>query len=157
MTEEKKVRVRFAPSPTGYLHIGSARTALFNWLFARSKKGALILRIEDTDRKRSKKIYLKEICESLKWLGLSWDGKPYYQSKRGRLYKMCAKELLSQDKAYKVKGGAVTFRMPKTKIVVEDMVRGPIEFDMALENDIVIMKSDGNPTYNFACVVDDIE
>ncbi|MEE8359754.1 MAG: glutamate--tRNA ligase [Candidatus Omnitrophota bacterium] len=157
MTEEKKVRVRFAPSPTGYLHIGSARTALFNWLFARSKKGTFILRIEDTDKKRSKKKYLKEILESLKWLGLKWDGAPYSQSKRGRFYKMYAKELLDLDKAYKVKGGAVAFRMPKTRIVVEDMVRGPIEFDMTLENDIVILKSDGNPTYNFACVVDDIE
>jgi glutamyl-tRNA synthetase len=157
MTEERKIKVRFAPSPTGYLHVGSARTALFNWLFAKSKNGIFTLRIEDTDKKRSKKKYLKEILESLKWLGLEWDGKPYCQSKRSRLYKAYAKELLDLDKAYTVKGGAVVFRMPRAKIVVDDLVHGPIEFDAALENDIVIVKSDGNPTYNFACVVDDVE
>ncbi len=157
MNEEKKIKARFAPSPTGYLHIGSARTALFNWLFARSKNGVFILRIEDTDKKRSGKAYLNEILESLKWLGLDWDGSPYYQSKRGALYKRYTKKLLEQDKAYVIKGGAVSFRMPKDKISLNDAIHGLIEFDNALEDDMVIMKSDGSPAYNFACVVDDID
>jgi glutamyl-tRNA synthetase len=156
-SREKNVRVRFAPSPTGYLHIGSARTALFNWLFARSKNGVFILRIEDTDKKRSKKKYEKEILDSLKWLGLDWDEKPCYQSKRGRIYKAYAKRLIETGMASKIKGGAVSFRMPKEKIVIDDIVRGPIEIDAGLEGDLVIMKSDGSPTYNFACVIDDIE
>ncbi len=158
MTQEKdNIRVRFAPSPTGYLHIGSVRTALFNWLFAKAKNGLFLLRIEDTDRKRSKKKYLKEIQESLKWLGLSWDERPYYQSKRKKFYERCAKKLLDLDKAYKVKGGAIAFRMPKDKIVINDLIHGLIEFDNTLQEDLIIMKSDGSPTYNFACVVDDIE
>ncbi len=155
--KEKNVRVRFAPSPTGYLHVGSARTALFNWLFARTNNGAFIVRIEDTDRKRSKKKYEKEILSSLKWLGLDWDGKPFYQSRRGKIYRSYAKRLLDSGAAQKIKGGAVSFHMPKEKIVIEDAVRGPIEIDAGLEGDLVIMKSDGRPTYNFACVVDDIE
>ena len=151
------VRVRFAPSPTGYLHIGSARTALFNWLFARNKGGTFILRIEDTDKKRSRKVYLKEILESLEWLNLSWDGKPYYQSRRMPIYKRYARRLLEADKAYNVKGGAAVFKMPKDRVVVEDLTHGSMEFDNTLQKDLVIMKSDGTPTYNFACVVDDIE
>jgi len=158
MTEEKgNIRVRFAPSPTGYLHIGSTRTALFNWLFTKSSNGAFVLRIEDTDKKRSKKIYLKEILESLKWLDLTWDGKIYYQSKRREVYKKYAKRLLSLDKAYVVRGGAISFRIPKDKVVVDYMIHGPIEFDNTLQEDLIIMKSDASPTYNFACVVDDIE
>lgn len=157
MIEKDSVRVRFAPSPTGYLHIGSARTALFNWLFARSKNGLFFLRIEDTDRKRSKNIYLKEILESLKWLGLLWDGRPCYQSKRVRFYNRYAKRLLDSKMAYVVKGGAILFRMPKDKIGIDDLIHGLIEFDATLQEDLVIMKSDGTPTYNFACVVDDIE
>lgn len=158
MTDEKKdIRVRFAPSPTGYLHIGSARTALFNWLFAKSKNGLFFLRIEDTDKKRSRKVYLKEILESLKWLGFLWDGRPVYQSKRGPIYKRYTKRLLDTGKAYSVKGGAVLFRMPKDRIVINDLIHGPIEFDNALQEDMVIRKSDGTPTYNFACVADDIE
>lgn len=157
MEEKSNIRVRFAPSPTGYLHIGSARTALFNWLFARSNGGLFFLRIEDTDKKRSKKIYLKEILESLKWLGLYWNGRPYYQSKRDRFYKRYARKLLELDKAYRVKGGAILFRMPKDKVVIDDAIHGLIEFDNALQDDIPIIKSDGTPTYNFACVVDDIE
>lgn len=154
---DERVRVRFAPSPTGYLHIGSARTALFNWLFAKSTGGEFILRIEDTDKKRSKDMYLKEIQESLKWLGLNWDEKPYFQSKRDKFYKRYAKKLLSLDKAYTVKGGAIAFRMPKDKILIQDLVHGQIEFDNSLQDDLIIVKSDGTPTYNFACVVDDIE
>jgi len=157
MNAEKKVRVRFAPSPTGYLHIGSARTALFNYLYARSRGGEFILRIEDTDKKRSKKVYVEEILASLKWLGLEWDGKPHLQSKRLKIYKAYAKRMLDQDLAYEGKGGAVLFRMPKEKVVIADLVHGDIEFDTTLQDDLVMMKSDGSATYNFACVVDDIE
>ncbi len=158
MTEENvRIRVRFAPSPTGFLHVGSARTALFNWLFARSKDGDFILRVEDTDKKRSKKKYLDEILESMKWLGLSWDEKIHYQSKRGPIYKRYAKTLLKEEKAYIVRNGAVLFKMPKEKVVVNDLVHGEIEFDNTLQQDLVLMKKDGSPTYNFACVVDDIE
>ena len=157
ISENSEVRVRFAPSPTGYLHIGSARTALFNWLFAKSKNGSFILRVEDTDKKRSNALYLKEILTSLKWLGMEWEDKPYFQSKRGRFYKKYAKILLDQDKAYKVKGGAILFRMPKDKMIINDLAHGPIEFDGSLQDDLVIIKTDGTPTYNFACVVDDVE
>ncbi len=155
--DRHNVRVRFAPSPTGYLHVGSARTALFNWLFAKSKNGAFILRIEDTDKKRSGEIYLKEIMASLKWLGLEWDERPYFQSKRMPAYRKYAKALLDADKAYRVEGGAVIFRMPKETVIVDDLVHGPMEFDNALQDDLVIIKTDGTPTYNFACVVDDVE
>jgi glutamyl-tRNA synthetase len=158
MTEEKNgIRVRFAPSPTGYLHVGSARTALFNWFFAKSKNGTFLLRIEDTDRKRSERKYLEEIQGSLKWLGLVWDERPCHQSKRQRLYEKYAKKLLSLDKAYTARGGAIAFRVPKDKIVINDLIHGPIEFDNTLLEDVIIMKSDGTPTYNFACVMDDID
>ena len=157
MMEEKRVRVRFAPSPTGYLHIGSARTALFNWLFAQSKKGVFLLRIEDTDKERSHKKYVDEILSSLEWLGITWEGKPFYQTRRLKLYESYAKRLIEDGAAYPVKGGAVAFKMPKDTIVVSDLIRGPIEFDGSLQEDLIIMKSDGNPTYNFACVVDDID
>lgn len=151
---ENKIRVRFAPSPTGYLHIGSARTALFNYLFARANKGEFILRIEDTDTTRSKKEYLDEILESLRWLGLEWDGELTYQSKRLDLYKKFADKLLGEGKAYK-DGDAIIFKMPEEVIKIDDKVHGLIEFDPTLIKDQVLMKSDGFPTYNFACVIDD--
>jgi glutamyl-tRNA synthetase len=154
---EQKTRVRFAPSPTGYLHIGSARTALFNWLFAKASKGVFLLRIEDTDRERSHKKYVDEIIGSLAWLGISWEDRPVYQTKRLKLYRQFASRLVEDGAAYAVKGGALAFRMPKEKIIVSDLIRGPIEFDGSLQEDLVIIKSDGNPTYNFACVVDDID
>ncbi len=149
-----KIRVRFAPSPTGYLHVGSARTALFNWLFARHSKGEFILRIEDTDMARSKQEYLDEILESLKWLGLNWDGELYFQSKRMGLYKEYAGKLLNSGFAYE-KEGALHFKMPATKLKINDIIHGDIEFDCSLIKDQVLIKSDGSPTYNFACVVDD--
>lgn len=151
---ENKIRVRFAPSPTGYLHIGSARTALFNFLFARANKGEFILRIEDTDTARSKKEFLDEILASLRWLGLDWDGELTFQSKRIDLYRKFASRLLDEGKAYK-EGEAIIFRMPKEKINLEDKVHGIIEFDLGLIKDQVLLKSDGFPTYNFACVIDD--
>ncbi len=154
------IRVRFAPSPTGFLHIGSARTALFNWLYARNQKGKFLLRIEDTDRKRSKKECLDEILSSLKWLGMKPDEDPYFQSKRTPIYEKYAKRLLDEDKAYyeeTEKGKAVRFKNPKEKIVFNDIIKGKIEFDTGEFDDLVLMKSDGTPTYNFACVIDDLE
>lgn len=156
------VRVRFAPAPTGFLHIGSARTALFNWLFARHNGGAFILRIEDTDRARSKTEYLGEICESLKWLGMNWDEDLYFQTKRLDIYRDYAERLLKEDKAYQEEGKlggekAIILKMPKGNLKMEDLIHGPVVFDMSLQKDLVLMKSDGYPAYNFACVVDDYE
>ena len=149
------VKVRFAPSPTGYLHVGSARTALFNWLFARHEKGEFFLRIEDTDAERSKDEFLEEILESLRWLGLDWDGEPVFQSKRTELYRAKAEELMKAGRAYHEEK-AIRFRSPKEgKIVVDDLLHGRIEFDNTLFEDLVIFKSDGTPTYNFAVVCDD--
>ena len=151
------VRVRFAPSPTGYLHIGGGRTALFNWLFARSKGGKFVLRIEDTDQPRSKKEFLDEILFSLDWLGFNWD-EIYYQSKRFDIYLEYAQKLLQSGFAYvekSEKGEAIIFKVTPQKIQVKDLIRGGIEFDAETIKDQVLIKSDGTPTYNFACVVDD--
>lgn len=148
------VRVRFAPSPTGYLHIGGVRTALFNWLFARHNNGTFILRIEDTDKKRSKKKYMEDIIEGLKWLRLNWDEGPFFQSKRLDVYNEYADYLIGMGKAERIKK-AVIFKVPEQTVEINDLVHGKIKFDTALFKEIVIMKSDGLPTYNFACVVDD--
>lgn len=147
------VRVRFAPSPTGNLHIGGARTALFNWLYARAKAGKFILRIEDTDLARSRKEYLDEILNSLKWLGLVWD-ELYHQSERFQIYRDCAQELLSKGLAYQ-EAEAIIFKVTPQKIKIQDLIHGQIEFDSSLIKDQVLIKSDKSPTYNFACVVDD--
>jgi glutamyl-tRNA synthetase len=147
-------RVRFAPSPTGFLHIGSARSALFNWLFARHEKGKFLLRVEDTDRVRSKDEFLDEILASLKWLGMDWEEEPAYQSKRINLYQEAAERLIKEGKAYK-EVDAIRFRMPKKKIKFNDIIRGEIQFDSEVLKDEVLIKSDGMPTYNFACVIDD--
>jgi glutamyl-tRNA synthetase len=150
------MKVRFAPSPTGYLHIGGARTCLFNWLTARGKGGAFILRIEDTDVERSKPEYLEEILDSLKWLGLNWD-ELHHQSGRFEIYRKVAQDLLAKGLAYAAEdgSGAVILKMPLKVVKMDDMIHGSIEFDTALIKDQVLMKSDGSPTYNFACVVDD--
>lgn len=154
------VRVRFAPSPTGNLHIGGARTALFNWLFSQSQKGKFVLRIEDTDKERSKKEFVDEILFSLKWLGFNWD-ELYYQSERFDKYRQYADKLLKAGLAYIEKSPegkeAVIFKVSSQKIKVNDLIRGQIEFDSSLIKDQVLIKSDGTPTYNFACVVDDAE
>jgi len=154
------VRVRFAPSPTGNLHIGGGRTALFNWLFSQSQKGKFILRIEDTDKERSKKEFVDEILFSLKWLGFDWD-ELYYQSERFDRYHQHADKLLKAGSAYIEKSPegkeAVIFKVTGQKITVNDLIRGQIEFDSSLIKDQVLIKSDGTPTYNFACVVDDAE
>lgn len=152
------IRVRFAPSPTGNLHIGGGRTALFNWLYAQAQKGKFILRIEDTDTLRSKKEYLDEILNSLGWLGFQWD-EVYYQSQRFQIYKEYAHNLLKAGLAYteslEDKGEAIIFKVQAQKIKVKDLIRGEIEFEAETLKDQVLIKSDGTPTYNFACVVDD--
>lgn len=152
------IRVRFAPSPTGFLHIGGARTALFNWLYAKAKNGKFILRIEDTDKVRSKKEHLDDILSSLKWLGFQWD-ELYYQSQRLDIYRDYAEGLLKKDVAYTEKSQhhtqAIIFKVTPQKIKIDDLIRGEIEFDARDLKDQVLIKSDGTPTYNFACVVDD--
>lgn len=153
------VRVRFAPSPTGNLHIGGARTALFNWLYAKTQKGKFILRIEDTDKVRSEKRYLDEILDSLQWLGFNWD-EIYYQSQRFDLYREYAQKLLQEGKAYKEKlpessGEAIIYKVTPQQVKVTDLIRGEIDFDSSTIKDQVLIKSDGTPTYNFACVIDD--
>jgi len=149
------VRVRFAPSPTGSLHIGSVRTALFNWLYARSQSGKFILRIEDTDKKRSSEAHLKEIFSNLEWLGLKWD-ELYFQSKRNDMYLSYAEKFVKEGLAYK-DGEAVIFKVPAEKVKIYDLVHGEIEVDNSIIGELVLVKSDKSPTYNFACVIDDID
>ncbi|HEA47242.1 MAG TPA: glutamate--tRNA ligase [bacterium] len=189
-----EVRVRFAPSSTGRLHIGGVRTALFNWLFARHHRGKFILRIEDTDRKRSTKESIADILESMKWLGLEWDEGPYLQMDRLKIYKKYGDKLLEEEKAYfcyctpeelkdrRRKGAyrydgrcrnlteeqkrkytrqgrkpALRLRSPSTgKTILNDIIRGRIEFENKLLDDFVLLKSDSVPTYNFACIIDDV-
>ncbi|MDD4899362.1 MAG: glutamate--tRNA ligase [Candidatus Omnitrophica bacterium] len=151
------VRVRFAPSPTGNLHIGGGRTALFNWLYAQAKGGKFVLRIEDTDQVRSKQEFVDEILFSLKWLGFNWD-EVEFQSKRFELYREQAQKLLSSGKAYEEKtdkGTAIIYKVTPQTIKINDLIRGEIVFDSSTIKDQVLIKSDGTPTYNFACVVDD--
>jgi len=151
------VTVRFAPSPTGFLHIGSARTALFNWLYARHMGGRFLLRIEDTDTKRSNRKYLDEILASLRWLGIDWDEEPIFQSQRFPLYREKAKGLLGKGKAYKEKE-AIIFRVEKGRTIeINDLIHGKIIFKTDTIKDQVLIKSDGTPAYNFSCVVDDAE
>jgi glutamyl-tRNA synthetase len=150
----ERVRVRFAPSPTGLLHLGGARTALFNHLFARHYGGDLILRIEDTDRARSKDEFEKSQLEDLAWLGLSFDEGPYRQSERGALYEEFAGRLSHRDLTYKAGGSALYFRPPISRGTFRDGLRGEIPFRKV--EDFVLLKSDGTPSYNFAAVVDDL-
>ena len=134
--------------------MGGARTALFNWLYARHHGGKFILRIEDTDRSRSTDEAIEQILESMRWLGLDWD-ELYRQTDRFEVHRRAAEELLRKGAAYEHEG-AVWFRIPKTGItVVEDLLLGRVEFKNSELKDLVILRSDGTPTYNFACVVDD--
>lgn len=188
------VRVRFAPSPTGHLHIGGARTALFNWLYARHNKGIFILRIEDTDRSRSTDDYIHSIVEGMEWLNLYWDEGPYRQTDRFEIYRNYAERLLQLGKAYycycfpeeleqrrkealaqgnlpKYDGRCkdlkeplperkpvIRFKMPTTgETVVDDLIKGRIVFENTQLDDLIIMRSDGTPTYNFTVVVDDVD
>ncbi|MBW2061388.1 MAG: glutamate--tRNA ligase [Deltaproteobacteria bacterium] len=187
-----KIRTRFPPSPTGYLHIGGARTALFNWLLARANKGAFILRIEDTDVQRSTEEATAAVLESLTWLGLDWDEGPYFQSQRIEIYLEYIERLLDFGRAYYChctpdeltsrreqvlkQGGkpkydgkcrdkglgpgpeaVVRFKGPLTGTTGwNDLIKGHIVMDNAELDDLVILRSDGLPTYNFAVVVDDL-
>ncbi|MBR1672474.1 MAG: glutamate--tRNA ligase [Fretibacterium sp.] len=168
---DKDIRVRFAPSPTGALHIGGGHTALFNWLWARHTGGCFILRIEDTDLVRSTKEYEQTIMDGMTWLGLDWDEGPdkggdygpYRQSERLDLYRKYAEQLIGEGKAYR-DGEAVLFRVePGQDVSFDDAVYGRVEVmsdalkerDSDKLKDIVIIKSDGMPTYNYAVVVDD--
>ena len=150
------IRVRFAPSPTGYLHVGGARTALFNWLFARHQAGTFILRIEDTDKERSTDDSIEEILESLRWLGLDWD-EYYRQTDRTDAHLQAAQGLIDRSLAYE-KDGAWWFRVPRegTTIVHDDLL-GDVEFPNDLLKDFVIRRSDGSFIYHFVVVVDDAD
>ena len=158
------VRVRFAPSPTGFLHVGGARTALFNWLFARHNQGVFVLRIEDTDKSREREDAVAVIYEGLRWLGLEWDeggdkgGKfgPYFQSERSAIYEKYLKILEKKWLVYEDQG-AIRFRSPRRPVVVDDIVCGRIEFDRSMEPDMTIRRPDGSWIFHFVNVVDDIE
>jgi len=149
-------RVRFAPSPTGHLHVGGARTALFNWLFARKHGGDFILRIEDTDQTRSTEESIDQIKDSLSWMGLTWD-EYYRQTRRSGNYEEKAELLLSRDRAYE-KEGALWFRIPDGEsVLVKDLVLGSVKYETQDLKDFVIRRSNGTFTYNFACTVDDAD
>jgi glutamyl-tRNA synthetase len=150
------VKVRMAPSPTGFLHIGSVRTFVFNWLFARQQAGECLLRIENTDTSREVAEAVDQIQESLRWLGIDWDGPVGFQfDKEGRAHEL-ARELVEKGHAYE-DDGAIRFRQPEEGIVAwNDAVRGRIEFRNELLPDLVIVRSDGRPTYNFVSPVDDM-
>lgn len=196
MTTSTPPRTRFAPSPSGYLHIGGARTALFNFLYARRHGGTFILRVEDTDRERSTDASIAAILDSLTWLDIAWDEGPFFQSKRTATYVAEAERLLREGRAYpcfcttdeleakRTKALAegrkpvydgtcrdlapsaadaqrphtVRFRGPKDgATVVDDLVKGRVEFQNAELDDLIILRTDGTPTYNFCVVVDDAE
>jgi glutamyl/glutaminyl-tRNA synthetase len=169
MSEEtrKKVVTRFPPSPTGFLHVGSVRTALFNYLFAKKFGGEMILRIEDTDKERSKKEFEVNITDSLCWLSLPWSNeKILRQSERSDVYKKYLEKLIVEGKAYvsretpKEEGDraeVVRFKNPNKKIKFTDLIRGEIEFDTTELEDFVIAKSLEEPLYHLAVVIDDFE
>src|SRR5881296_1084100 len=161
------IRVRFAPSPTGYLHIGGARTALFNWLFARHHGGKFVLRIEDTDIKRNTEEAMAAIYEGLEWLGLNWDEGPhvggdfgpYLQSERTELYERYLKKLHDSGHIFEDQG-AIRFRSPREHVIVDDIVCGKIDFDLsnpATHPDMTIRRPDGSWIFHFVNVIDDLE
>jgi glutamyl-tRNA synthetase len=150
------VRVRFAPSPTGYLHVGGARTALFNWLYARKNGGTFLLRIEDTDRARSSEEHTQVILDGLTWLGLDWDEEVTFQGAGLERHQALADRLLADGKAY-LEDGAIRFALPPGEIAWDDEVHGRIAFQGADIPDFVLLRSDRTPTYNFAVVADDVD
>jgi glutamyl-tRNA synthetase len=161
------IRVRFAPSPTGYLHIGGARTALFNWLFARHHGGKFVLRIEDTDKTRSTEEAAAAIYEGLRWLELDWDEGPhvggdfgpYLQSERTEIYERYLKKLQDAGHIFEDQG-ALRFRSPREHVVVDDVVCGKIDFDLTnpgTHPDMTVRRPDGSWIFHFVNVVDDIE
>jgi len=158
-------RVRFAPSPTGYLHTGGARTALFNWLFARRHGGTFVLRIEDTDAARNTPEALAAIFDGLRWLGIDWDEGPerggdcgpYFQSQRQQIYDDYLARLTAAGHTYPEDNGAVRFRSPREVIVLPDRIGGDIKIDRTQEPDMTIRRPDGSYIFHFVNVVDDIE
>jgi glutamyl-tRNA synthetase len=161
------VRVRFAPSPTGYLHIGGARTALFNWLYAKNTGGTLVLRVEDTDRARNTEEAARALYDGLRWLGLDWDEGPeaggnfgpYFQSEREAVYQNYLDKLRAVDRVYD-DAGSIRFRFAREKVVVDDVICGRIEFEMTSPEtnpDMTIRRPDGSWIFHFVNVVDDIE
>ena len=162
------IRVRFAPSPTGYLHIGGARTALFNWLYARHMGGQFVLRIEDTDDERNAPEAISVILDGLRWLGLNWDEGPadnspkgpFFQSQRASIYSQRVDELRQKDLAYEDEG-AIRFRMPREATTIHDLVCGDVIRELTdreqKQPDFVIVRSDGKPVFHLVNVVDDIE
>lgn len=154
------ITTRFAPSPTGPFHIGNARTALFNFLYARSNKGQFILRIEDTDRQRSQKPFEDEIVESLKWLGLRWDGPVIRQSERLATYRRYLDDLTTEGLAYEQGGAfyfrASSFRQELKHLEFHDLIRGKIRTPTKVIDDFVIVKSDGTPLFLFTNIIDDV-
>lgn len=152
---KKQIITRFAPSPTGLFHIGSARTALFNYLYARKHNGKFILRIEDTDKSRSEKQYEDDIVNGLKWLGLEWD-EFHRQSERTEVYKKYLQKLLDEGKAY-LDGTAIRFKNPNKKVVFSDLIRGEIATQTDDVGDFVIAKDLDTPLFHFTVVVDDFE
>ncbi|MDR2667808.1 MAG: glutamate--tRNA ligase [Puniceicoccales bacterium] len=160
-TSNGQVRVRFAPSPTGFFHIGGARTALFNWLYARHCGGTFVLRIEDTDKKRDSEEALRVLIDGMKWLGLDWDEgpevggphEPYFQSKRSEIYAEYLQQLRDCGRAYD-RDGAVWFRVSGSMSQIDDKIRGKVQ--RLEEKDFVIVRSDGQPVFHFVNVVDDI-
>jgi glutamyl-tRNA synthetase len=190
----EQVRVRFAPSPTGHLHIGGARTALFNWLYARNTGGSFVLRIEDTDRTRSTDEYIEAIIQGMQWLSLDWDEGPFRQTDRFDVYRTYVEQLVQEGKAYRcycsveeleqrrhlalaqgkpqkydgrcrdlkepVPGRipVVRFKTPQEgETVVDDLIRGGVVFENGQLDDLIILRSDNTPTYNFTVVVDDMD
>ena len=159
------MKLRIAPSPTGQLHIGNARTALFNWLYAKANNGTFLVRIDDTDTERSTKEFQKDITENLKWLGLHWDEgievggshDSYKQSSRFDRYQEVAEDLLSRNLAYE-DDGAIRFKVPNDgSIEFKDYIRGDMLFNLSDVEDFVILRSDKSPTYHLASTVDDID
>lgn len=149
------VRVRMAPSPTGFLHIGGVRTFLFNWLFARGRGGECLLRIENTDTSREVEESVAQIERSLRWLGIEWDGETSFQLDRMQRCRDEARRLVDEGAAYE-DDGAIRLRMPAEGVIAwDDAVKGIIEFDAGELEDMVILRSDGRPVYNFASPVDD--
>ena len=167
ITPMSDIRVRFAPSPTGYLHIGGARTGLFNWLFARHHGGKFVLRIEDTDIKRNTEEATAAIYDGLQWLGLNWDEGPhaggdygpYLQSERTELYERYLKKLQDAGHIFEDQG-ALRFRSPREHVIVDDIVCGKIDFDLtnpATHPDMTIRRPDGSWIFHFVNVIDDLE
>lgn len=175
-------RVRFAPAPTGYLHVGSARSALFNWLFARHHGGKFILRIEDTNEEKKTQAFVDAIIDPLRWLGLDWDEGPYFQSQRRPAHDLAIEQLIGSGQAYvgdtntsgggatasggevagggaagggEVAGEVVRFRVPEGSTVINDLIRGRVEVAHTTIDDFVIRRSDGSPTFFLANAVDD--